>query len=171
MTASSVLRNILVPIDGSPPAIAALEHAVALAAEGVAVVDILHVRAPDAFAHGSTRPISATARREMDAAMEDAVERARGQIGERVAWRTVEGDPLRRIVSAAGDGAYDLVVIGTHGRVGRIHSMLGSVAEGVVRSAPCPVLTVREPGGEYQSFADRRHGRPVFGSRAPQHGA
>lgn len=50
------------------------------------------------------------------------------------------------IASYAAEGGYDLVVMATHGRTGLGHALLGSVAERVVRSAPCPVLTVRDPG-------------------------
>ena len=45
----------------------------------------------------------------------------------------------------AGEGKYDLVVMGTHGRTGLSHLLMGSVAEKVVRTAPCPVLTYRKP--------------------------
>ncbi len=72
---------------------------------------------------------------------------------------------MRRIVEVAGDG-FDLIVMGTHGRVGRLHELLGSVAEGVVRNAPCPVLTVRDPREGYQSFAERRHHRPTVAEQA-----
>jgi nucleotide-binding universal stress UspA family protein len=53
------------------------------------------------------------------------------------------GDPLRRVVEYARDESIDLIVLGTHGRSGVAHLFLGSVAERVVRTAPCPVLTVR----------------------------
>jgi nucleotide-binding universal stress UspA family protein len=53
------------------------------------------------------------------------------------------GDPAIQIVEYARLESIDLVVIGTHGRSGVAHLVLGSVAERVVRSAPCPVLTVR----------------------------
>ena len=53
------------------------------------------------------------------------------------------GDPATTIVEHAAQGGYDLLVLGTHGRTGIAHAALGSVAEKVVRSAPCPVLTVR----------------------------
>jgi universal stress protein A len=53
------------------------------------------------------------------------------------------GQPAAAIVEAAADRAVDLIVIGTHGRRGMAHLLLGSVAEYVVRSASCPVLTVR----------------------------
>jgi universal stress protein A len=57
--------------------------------------------------------------------------------------RSVPGpDAARAIVSYARDHGIDLIVVGTHGRTGFSHALLGSVAERVVRTAPCPVLTV-----------------------------
>jgi nucleotide-binding universal stress UspA family protein len=53
------------------------------------------------------------------------------------------GDPLRQVVEYARDESMDLIVLGAHGRSGVAHLILGSVAERVVRTAPCPVLTVR----------------------------
>jgi len=55
------------------------------------------------------------------------------------------GTPHQEIVALATDERADLVVIGTHGRSGLNRALLGSVADRVVRLAPCPVLTVREP--------------------------
>jgi len=159
----TALQSILVPVDGSPPSLAALEHATALAEEGTARVDVLHIVTNEEFSVGSTSPLSPDARHEIDLALRAAVERAKARLGGRVSRRNVAGDPLRTIVETAREGQYDLIVLGTHGRIGRLHEMLGSVAEGVVRNAPCPVLTVREPGGGYQSFAERRHGRPSVG--------
>ena len=114
-------------------------------------------------------PAAPTAREDALRAMNDAVERARAVLGDRVSRRTIPGDPIRRIVEVAADGDYQLIVMGTHGRVGRLHALLGSVAEGVVRNAPCPVLTVREPGGEYQSFAERLHDIPSLAEQARAH--
>jgi hypothetical protein len=54
------------------------------------------------------------------------------------------GAPVPSIVKAAESAGADLIVMGTHGRRGMGHLLLGSVAERVVRLAPCPVLTVRE---------------------------
>ena len=164
----SNLRRILVPIDGSPPSIAALDHAIALAEDCGATVDSLHIDSPDAFEFGSSLASAPDAHERTLHAMDEALERARSRLGGRFSWRTEEGDPLRRIVEVASDGEYDLVVMGTHGRVGRLSVMLGSVAEGVVRSAPCPVLTVREPGVEYQSFADRISGTQTLAEQAEQ---
>lgn len=163
------VRHLLVPIDGSPPSIAALDHAVALAEDCTATLDILHVHAPDEFEVGSMTPSAPSARRQTDHDMDAALDSARARLGDRVSLRTESGEPLRKILEIAGDGEYDLIVMGTHGRVGRLHSMLGSVAEGVVRNAPCPVLTVREPGGEYQSFAERLHHTPSLAEQVEHH--
>jgi len=57
----------------------------------------------------------------------------------------VKGVPFNEIINAATEINVDLIVIGTHGRTGLSHVMLGSVAEKVVRKATCPVLTVRMP--------------------------
>lgn len=148
----TTLSSILVPVDGSPPSLAALAHAVVLAEDYDAQIVVLHV-IPD------EDPLSPAARNEVERAMDSGVEIAREVLGKRLVRRTTIGDPLREIVAGAREGA-DLIVMGTHGWVGRIHEMLGSVAEGVVRNAPCPVLTVRDSGSGYQSFAERRHGRP-----------
>lgn len=60
----------------------------------------------------------------------------------------VEGSPFFEIIRAAKQEDADLVIVGTHGRGAIAHALLGSVAEKVVRKAPCPVLTVRE--GEHE---------------------
>jgi nucleotide-binding universal stress UspA family protein len=58
---------------------------------------------------------------------------------------TAVGEPAYEIISYAKEKVVDLVVVGTHGRTGLTHALMGSVAERVVRKAPCPVLTVRPP--------------------------
>jgi nucleotide-binding universal stress UspA family protein len=57
----------------------------------------------------------------------------------------VEGDPAREIVRVAKDKECDLIVMGTHGRTGLDRLVMGSVAEKVSRTAPCPVLTAKTP--------------------------
>jgi nucleotide-binding universal stress UspA family protein len=71
-----------------------------------------------------------------------------------VEYRLAVGDPATEILQAAQDLQADLIVMGTHGRAGVGRLLLGSVAEQVLRHAPCPVLTVKAPvcGG---------HGEPV----------
>jgi universal stress protein A len=53
------------------------------------------------------------------------------------------GSPATEIVAAAGDLKADMLCVSTHGRTGLAHFLLGSVAEKIIRHAPCPVLTVR----------------------------
>jgi nucleotide-binding universal stress UspA family protein len=62
-----------------------------------------------------------------------------------VRHRLTEGDPAEEILKAIAGEKADLVVIGTHGRGGLTRFLVGSVAEAVLRKAPCPVLTVRAP--------------------------
>jgi nucleotide-binding universal stress UspA family protein len=59
--------------------------------------------------------------------------------------RAVEGDAVHEILTFAKENPCDLIVMGTHGRTGLGRFLMGSVAEGVVRKAPCPVLTVKTP--------------------------
>ncbi|HWM86759.1 MAG TPA: universal stress protein, partial [Kofleriaceae bacterium] len=61
-----------------------------------------------------------------------------------------QGVPFAEVVREAREGGFDLIVMGTHGRTGLRHALIGSVAEKVVRKAPCPVLTVRPPGQEFE---------------------
>lgn len=159
------LHSILVPVDGSPPSLAALDHAVTLAKDYGATIEVLHVTPPsDPFGPAPH------AEAEIEHAMKSAIDDARDTLGDQLAYETRTGDPLRVIVERASQGI-DLIVIGTHGRVGRLHSLLGSVAEGVVRNAPCPVLTVRDASAGYQSFAERRHGRPTLAEQSSSPGA
>jgi nucleotide-binding universal stress UspA family protein len=165
----AALKKILVPVDGSPPSLSALEHALTLAEEGDAIIDLLHVDGHDTFEVGGVTPIAPRAREEVERMMAESFAQAQAALGSRVAFLTLSGDPVRRIVETASAGAYDLIVMGTHGRIGRLRSLLGSVADAVVRNAPCPVLTVREPGGEYQSFAESRHGKPSLAEQVQHH--
>jgi nucleotide-binding universal stress UspA family protein len=60
-------------------------------------------------------------------------------------YRMVEGDAIFEILRFAAEHPCDLIVLGTHGRTGLGRFLMGSVAEGVVRKAACPVLTVKAP--------------------------
>ncbi|MBI2395601.1 MAG: universal stress protein [Deltaproteobacteria bacterium] len=139
------IQKILVPVDGSPASIAALEQAVTLADDLSATVDVLHIRKRGAA--------------ETDRDMDDAVAAARSRLGGRFAMRTESGDPVGKILEVADAQRPDLIVMGTHGRVGRLRALVGSVAESVVRNAPCPVLTVRRSVGDEESFSERIHHR------------
>jgi universal stress protein A len=69
--------------------------------------------------------------------------------GRKVVRAVVEGSPKVEIVRYARTQEIDLIVLATHGRSGLAHVIIGSVAEGVVRTAPCPVLTVRPEGHQF----------------------
>jgi nucleotide-binding universal stress UspA family protein len=162
----SHFQKILVPMDGSPASIAALEEALVLAEDLAAEIEVLHVYAPDRFELASSTGASEAARTEDEREMEDAIGGAKALIGDRLNRRTESGEPVRTIIEVAAEDAADLIVIGTHGRVGRLHALVGSVTEGVVRAAPCPVLTVRSVNGEEESFAERIHGRQSMAEQA-----
>ena len=70
----------------------------------------------------------------------------------RVSWdkRTEEGRAATSIVQQAGESQADVIVIGTHGGSGLAHMLLGSVAEEVVHTAPCPILTVRPEAFQFE---------------------
>jgi universal stress protein A len=142
--------SILVPTDFSPPSGAALATARALAAQFGASIHVIHVLhdpcttvayASDVYGYlppGLKESWQREAQTHLDAELTPA-ERAQF----RVTTRVVFGSPARCIVDYARDNAINLIVMGTHGRGGVAHLLLGSVAERVVRTAECPVLTVR----------------------------
>lgn len=69
--------------------------------------------------------------------------------GRKVVQSVVEGSPKVEIVRYARTHEIDMIVLATHGRSGLAHVIIGSVAESVVRTAPCPVLTVRPEGHQF----------------------
>lgn len=81
-------------------------------------------------------------KREMSAQMDAVIAQLRGR-APTVRAVMKDGAPVEQILKAAQETSAELIVIGTHGRTGLPHVLIGSVAERVVRHAPCPVLTVR----------------------------
>jgi nucleotide-binding universal stress UspA family protein len=67
----------------------------------------------------------------------------------KITGKLVTGNTFLEIIQAARDDDVDMIVMGTHGRTGLAHVLIGSVAEKVVREAPCPVLTVKHPEHEF----------------------
>lgn len=145
------LRRILVPVDYSACSRSALEHAAMLAKSFNATIDLLYVWEAPAFiapeamvgAAGTTQTLAQLASDQAQAAMREFVAQAREDGVEVANTRVEQGDPSHTIVTIAERDGYDLVAMGTHGRSGFAHLLLGSVAEKVVRRASCPVLTVR----------------------------
>jgi nucleotide-binding universal stress UspA family protein len=145
------MKHILVPLDFSAPAQQALVYAKEIAAFYGARLQLLHVVEefiPPAFymvggasAFASKPKLKAGAKREMKKLFEKTQ-------GPKVAadFHVIEGHAAVDIVKFAENHHSDLIVIATHGRTGIQHMLLGSVAEKVVRHAPCPVFTVRTFG-------------------------
>jgi len=146
------LRKVLVPTDLSPCSAHALQEAQLFATTFSASIDLLYVWslpalvAPEAVITGlgiNEQPLLDWVRssaRELLAKFE--LEAKRAGIAISVSF-CEPGDPATVIAEHAANGKYDLLVLGTHGRTGLSHALLGSVAEKVIRRAPCPVLTVR----------------------------
>ncbi|HLV68350.1 MAG TPA: universal stress protein [Polyangiaceae bacterium] len=144
------INKILVPVDFSTGSRQALSHAFDLAERLGAEVHVLHVWEEPTFAGREPRiqegPVTSLRDYAVNLAREE-MSRFVGSFSPKIQVSTdvVVGRPRERILELAADGKYDLIVMGTAGWTGRARSMAGSVAESVVRSAPCPVLTVREP--------------------------
>jgi nucleotide-binding universal stress UspA family protein len=143
------IKTILVPTDFSDTANAAVRCAAALAETLGSRLILLHV-VEDVVAKGLTAGIGASAvRRLQDEATKEAADKLDRALAEPPLNRTgvdravVAGDPFAGILSYADEHHVDLIVLGTNGRTGIAHMLLGSVAERVVRTSPCPVLTVR----------------------------
>jgi nucleotide-binding universal stress UspA family protein len=143
------VKRILMPTDFSPVSEIAFRYAIDLGRKWGAAVHLLHVLDPpssSAYPEGFiAEPPGLHA-----AAIDEPSHRLKHMLAVSAAagvTTTLEvrvGRPVRTILDAASARGSDLIVMGTHGRGRVVQLFLGSVAEGVVRSAPCPVLTVRE---------------------------
>ena len=143
------LRRILHATDFSPASRPALRMALGLARRERAALLLLHVLTPPSpFAPPGGRIPSSylalidAARREARRRLAALLEESRAA-GARVRARLVAGGPAAEILKVARGWRPDLIVIGTHGRGGVRHFLMGSVAEHVVRRASQPVLTLR----------------------------
>jgi len=150
------INKILFPTDFSELSEAALKYAVQFARDYTAGLHVIHV-VDEAYQYWmsmapSTVPVGAPV-------VEDVVKSARKNL-ERliheklpaeltVINQVLIGRPYLEIIKYASHQAIDLIVIGTHGRGGLSHMLMGSVAEKVVRKSPCPVLTVHHPEHEF----------------------
>jgi universal stress protein A len=144
------IKRILAPTDFSPHAEVALRFACSLAERLGSTLHLLHVLpevvpvGPDPMLAPSLPPEYYT---ETETQSLDALSKAipptwahAPELEVAVRW----GGAVEGIVGYATDLSIDLIVISTHGRTGLKHVLLGSVAERIVREAPCPVLTIRD---------------------------
>jgi nucleotide-binding universal stress UspA family protein len=144
-----MFKHILVPTDFGEPSQQALDTAIDLAKRFDASLTIVHCQEIPVYAYGAVPfvtadvlgPIQEAARAQLELTLADVKTRVPGATGllrHGVAWAEILG--------AVDETHADLVVMGTRGRRGVAHALLGSVAEKVVRTSPVPVLTVRERG-------------------------
>ena len=164
-----IIENILVPVDFSPYSTEALLYAATLADHLASTVVVLHVIAKEIeaqaahqragsgvplFGWGVTSETLGVSPEMHEAVVVDLRERAQTALqhflpselsGRSVELRVEIGHPFEQILEVAKGERVDMIVMGTHGRTGLAHIVLGSVAERVVRMAPCPVLTVKAP--------------------------
>lgn len=142
------MKKILVPTDFSEFSKQAVDYAVELAQRFEAEITLIYVL-QDAVAlfpePGVAFPAPGNYLQELQESSQQALERLRESLPAEMTIHTVlrNGPPFVEIVRYAKEEDVDLIVIGTHGRSGLAHMLLGSVAEKVVRKASCPVLTVR----------------------------
>ena len=137
------VKSILVPTDFSETSDAALSYGIGLALTFGARLYLLHVPGETGVNFEADFPMV-----QFENATRERLEMLvspRNLITLRPEYALRLGAPSDEIVRYAGSRDIDLIVMGTHGRSGVAHMVMGSVAEEVIRTAPCPVLTVRHP--------------------------
>lgn len=140
-------KNILCPVDYSIYSEKALQYAIEIAGKYGSKLYLIHVL--DMRVHGVNEPELYRFATGDESTIQGLRSKLLGCVNEDVRNKMpvetviVEGVPFVEIVKAAREYNIDLIVMGTHGRTGITHAIMGSVAETVVRKAHCPVLTVR----------------------------
>jgi nucleotide-binding universal stress UspA family protein len=148
------IKRILLATDFSAYSATATQYACELVTKFSAELHLLHalevhLSPTPGFAMGLTLPQYL---HESRAAAEQALASVldpQWAADHKVVHAVVEGSPKVEIVRYARSQDIDLIVLATHGRTGLTHVLMGSVAESVVRTAPCPVLTVRPEGHQF----------------------
>lgn len=146
------IGTILHPTDFSEPSEFAFRLACALARDYDARLVLLHVMPPPmvVYGGGGVPPEPGPDIAELKEHLRQMETRAQRV---RVESQVMEGDPVDMILRAAGETHSDIIVMGTHGRTALARLLLGSVAEAVLRKAPCPVLTVKTSAGYEQTIS------------------
>ena len=122
------------------------------------------IRAELHILHAMTPPTVVYCEGVLPVALEDLQEELRQKLNRlypedatvRVVHHLWNGQPVDEILHMAKEIGSDLIVMGMHGRTGLVRAFMGSVAEGVVRKAPCPVLTIKNPLPEANPAAEAR---------------
>jgi nucleotide-binding universal stress UspA family protein len=146
------LKKILCPIDYSDCSKEALKYAVSFAMKDEAKLYLLHVINTHRFDEYLDKimeqiNIDEIIKQLKTRLLECVPEEIRNDM--KIEASVVQGIPFAEIISVVKKNKIDMIVMGTHGRTGIVHILIGSVAEKVVRKAPCPVLTVRQSGHKF----------------------
>jgi len=148
----SQYRKICCPVDFSEASRLAMREAADLARRYGAELALVHVASPVSApaAEAVLAPPARHGEEEPDAPQLLAAwaREAEALAGRAVQTRLSNGRPGPEILGYAREGGFDLLVVGSHGRTGVRHLVLGSVAEELVRAAPCPVLVVRRSAAQ-----------------------
>jgi nucleotide-binding universal stress UspA family protein len=142
------IRCIVSPVDFSDPSREALRFAGRLAEQFNSTIHLVYVmESLRKLRHAHAVPTTIDTSQVREALKQKLAELANDQIAELVpVYHDVRtGKAVEEIMGLAVDAGADMIVIATHGRTGLKHVVLGSVAERIVREAPCPVLVVRQP--------------------------
>ena len=145
MSWTAAYKKILVPIDFSPCALLALENARQIATKAGARIHLIHAWEiawvhPEVSVVSGDQLVSLAEHTRLEA--EDRMQKlVPGEASANISSSVRRGHPSDVVVSCAREESVDLIVMGTHGRTGLSHLILGSVAQKVLRRAPCPVLT------------------------------
>lgn len=150
------LDKILVPTDFSDFSKPAMTYGCAVAARFNSEVHLLHVCPDPAMLIAESGGLSGVGMVEQADAIEEEAKKSLAELppdgwenGRPIVRETRVGSPFFEVIKYAKELDVDLIVIGTHGRTGLMHLLMGSVAENIVRKAPCPVLTVKPDGHQF----------------------
>jgi universal stress protein A len=144
------IKSILVPVDFSQHSAAAVDLAIQLAPLYAASIELLYVYVPISHAIPAHYVLVSPEQEDLvigrfQELLDGERKRAKAEGASSLEATLLIGAVRERIVDYATQKKHDLIVLGTHGRTGFRHLLLGSVAESVIRRAPCPVATVRAP--------------------------
>jgi nucleotide-binding universal stress UspA family protein len=144
------IHKILFPTDFSHCGDEALHFATSLARDSNATLLIVHVEEPPVAYGGGEMyyGIPEPATEDLKKMLEQVKPTDPNVVYEH---RLITGDPSTAVARLAEAEGVDLIIMGTHGRTGLSRLLMGSVAEAVVRRAPCPVLTYKQPSSEAAS--------------------
>lgn len=151
------LDRILVPVDFSDSSTSAQKYGVALAERFGSEIHLIHVL-QDLVALSPEPGLSFPPPGEYLQELMESAKRSLANLPsaddgnateQPVIREVIQGAPFLEIIRYAKKHEIDLIVMGTHGRGGLAHVLLGSVAEKVVRKAGCPVLTIRPEGHQF----------------------